>query len=214
MRQVLFMTLNKLKRAVRGALPEIALCIGLLTALCAYVVPVRAQEELAEKLTRLHVIANSDSDEDQTLKLAVRDRIVQEAGYEYGCFDGEIDNALLQRLQKTAQDEVLEQGYLYPVAVTRQTMFFDTRHYDGFSLPAGYYDAVRVVIGEGKGKNWWCVLFPPLCLGAAEQDIEEVARGAGLTEDDVALIREDGTGYVVRFKLAEAWGSLKHWFES
>ena len=79
---------------------------------------------------------------------------------------------------------------------------------------AGYYDAVRVVIGDGEGQNWWCVLFPPLCLGAAEQDIESVALGAGLTDEDVALIREDGTGYVVRFKLAELWGNVRHWIES
>ena len=205
---------NKIKKTVRSALPEIALCIGLLTAFFAYAVPVHAQEQLADKLTRLHVIAHSDSEEDQALKLKVRDRMIEEAGYAYGCFEGEIDDELLDRLQKAAQDEVLAQGFLYPVTVTRERMFFDTRHYDGFSLPAGYYDAVRVVIGDGAGQNWWCVIFPPLCLGAAEQDITSVARGAGLTDDEIALIREDGTGYVVRFKLAELWGNVRHWIES
>ena len=205
---------SKIKKTVRGALPEVALCIGLLAAVFAYAVPVSAQEQLADKLTRLHVIAHSDSEADQALKLAVRDRIIEVAGYEYGHFEGEIDDELLALLQKTAQEEVLAQGFLYPVTVTRERTFFDTRHYDGFSLPAGYYDAVRVVIGDGEGQNWWCVLFPPLCLGAAEQDIESVALGAGLTDEDVALIREDGTGYVVRFKLAELWGNVRHWIES
>ncbi len=204
----------KWKTGCRAALPELALCIGLLTALAVYIVPVHAQEELAEKLTRLHVIAHSDSEEDQALKLMVRDRIVEEAGYEYGSFTGEIDEALLERLQRAAQEEVYKRGYRYPVTVTRENVFFDTRHYDGFSLPAGYYDAVRVVIGAGEGQNWWCVLFPPLCLGAAGQDIDAVAREAGLSDSDIALIREDGTGYVVRFKLAEVWGNLRHWLDS
>ena len=202
---------NKVKKTVCGSLPEIALCIGLLTAVFFYAVPVYAQEQLADKLTRLHVIANSDSEADQALKLAVRDRIIEEAGYSYGCFEGEIDDGLLAQLQEAAQDEVVSRGFAYPVAVTRERMFFDTRHYDGFSLPAGYYDAVRVIIGAGEGQNWWCVLFPPLCLGAAGQDIEDVARGAGLTDEDIALIREDGTGYVVRFKLAELWGNVRRW---
>ena len=202
------------KTAIRSALPELALCVGLLAALAVYIVPVHAQEELADKLTRLHVIAHSDSEEDQALKLQVRDRIIAEAGYAYGSFTGEIDDALLMRLQQAAQQEVYERGYRYPVAVTRENIFFDTRHYDGFSLPAGYYDAVRVVIGAGKGKNWWCVLFPPLCLGPAGEDIDAVAREAGLSDSDIALIREDGTGYVVRFKLAEVWGNVRHWLAS
>ena len=204
---------ERFKKSVRGARPELALLCGLLLALCVCLAPVRAQEGLADKLTRLHVVANSDSAADQSLKLRVRDRILREAGYQYGCFEGRVDDALLRRLQRAAQAEVSARGYGYPVTVTREKMFFDTRRYDGFSLPAGYYDAVRVVIGEGKGKNWWCVLFPPLCLGAAGQDITQAARGAGLTEDEIALIREDGTGYVVRFKLMEAWGSLRHWLD-
>ncbi len=195
----------------RRFLGEIALCIGLVAAVAAYVVPVRAQNSLAGKMTRLHVLANSDSAEDQSLKLKVRDRILREAGYEYGSFTGQIDEQLLERLRSAAQDEVYRQGYRYPVSVSRQTMYFDTRHYEGFSLPAGQYDAVRVIIGEGAGQNWWCVLFPPLCLGAAEQDVSQVAQQAGLSDEDIALIREDGTGYIVRFRLAEAWGRLREW---
>ncbi len=90
-------------------------------------------------------------------------------------------------------------------------MYFDTRVYQGFSLPAGQYDAVRVIIGEGKGRNWWCVMFPPLCTGATRQEVEAIAQQAGLTDDEIGFIRGDGTKYVVRFKLTELWEKLKAW---
>ena len=202
---------SKIKKAVRGALPEVALCIGLLTAVFAYAVPVRAQEQLADKLTRLHVIANSDSEADQALKLAVRDRIIEAAGYEYGHFEGEIDDELLALLQQAAQEEVLARGFLYPVTVTHERTFFDTRHYDGFSLPAGYYDAVRVIIGDGDGQNWWCVLFPPLCLPAAQTgEFSEEASGA----DEMLLREEEGRPkYKMRLAVVEWAQELREKWE-
>ena len=105
--------------------------------------------------------------------------------------------------------EVFRNGYTYPVTVTRENCYFDTRVYETFSLPAGYYDAVRVVIGEGVGKNWWCVIYPPLCAGMCEQDWETVAREAGLTQDEIGLICEED-GYVIRFQLVDWWGKVLH----
>lgn len=183
---------------------EIALLASLLATLLVSAFPLGVQSELADKLTRLHVLANSDSPGDQTLKLQVRDAVLAAS-------EGEpvLNEQLLQKLERTAQAEVIRQGYGYPVTVTREHCYFDTRVYETFSLPAGYYDAVRVVIGEGAGKNWWCVIYPPLCAGMCEQDWETVAREAGLTEDEIGLICEEN-GYVIRFQLIDWWGKALH----
>lgn len=183
---------------------EIALAASLLVAVLMCSVPIRAQNQLAEKLVRLHVLANSDSEADQQLKLTVRDAVLQAAE---GA--GEIDDTLLYRLQQTAQKTIEEEGYAYPVTVTRERTWFDTRRYETFSLPAGYYDAVRVVIGEGEGRNWWCVIYPPLCAGVCEEELADIAKEFSLSEEEISLICEE-EGYIIRFKLADLWGKLLH----
>ena len=183
---------------------EIALVASLLAFFLVCGFPLQVQSKLAEKLTRLHVLANSDSEEDQALKLKVRDAVLKASAGE--CI---LDAALLDQLERAAQMEVFRNGYAYPVTVTRDNCYFDTRVYETFSLPAGYYDAVRVVIGEGVGKNWWCVIYPPLCAGMCEQDWETVAREAGLTQDEIGLICEED-GYVIRFQLVDWWGKVLH----
>lgn len=183
---------------------EIALLATLLATLLVCAFPLQAQSKLAQKLTRLHVLANSDSEEDQKLKLKVRDAVLAASAGE-----PVLNDTLLEKLEQAAQAEVLRQGYTYPVSVTRQECYFDTRQYDTFSLPAGYYDAVRVVIGEGAGKNWWCVIYPPLCAGMCEQDWETVAREAGLTEKEISFICEED-GYIIRFQLVDWWGKVLH----
>ena len=181
---------------------EIALAVSLLVVLMACSVPIRAQGRLADKLVRLHVLANSDSAEDQALKLTVRDAVLRAAE---GV--GEIDDTLLYILQQTAQKTVELEGYAYPVTVTRERCWFDTRHYETFSLPAGYYDAVRVVIGEGDGQNWWCVIYPPLCAGVCEEDLAAIGKEFSLSDEEIFLICEE-EGYIIRFKLADLWGKL------
>ena len=183
---------------------EIALAASLLVAVLMCSVPIRAQNQLAEKLVRLHVLANSDSEADQQLKLAVRDAVLQAAD---GA--GEIDDTLLYKLQQTARKTIEEEGYAYPVTVTRERTWFDTRRYETFSLPAGYYDAVRVVIGEGEGRNWWCVIYPPLCAGVCEEELADIAKEFSLSEEEISLICEE-EGYIIRFKLADLWGKLLH----
>lgn len=183
---------------------EIALLASLLAVLLVCAFPLQAQSKLADKLTRLHVLANSDSPEDQTLKLQVRDAVLAASKGETV-----LDEALLKKLERAARAEVLRRGYHYDVTVTRETCYFDTRVYENFSLPAGYYDAVRVVIGAGAGKNWWCVIYPPLCAGMCQQDWETVAREAGLSEAEIGLICEEN-GYVIRFQLVDWWGKTMH----
>lgn len=183
---------------------EIALAISLLVAVWMCIVPIRAQNRLADKIVRLHVLANSDAVEDQRLKLTVRDAVLQAAE---GV--GEIDDTLLYRLQEEAQRTVETEGYDYPVQVTREHCWFDTREYETFSLPAGYYDAVRVIIGEGAGRNWWCVIYPPLCTGVCEKDLADIGKEFSLSEEEISLICEE-KGYIIRFRLADLWGKLLH----
>ena len=176
-----------------------ALCIGLLLAIGCAGLQASAQHKLSRKLLRLHVIANSDSREDQTIKLKVRDAVLQ---CEVGRYPTE---AQLQRIEQEAISCLRAHGYGEKVQVSCERMYFDTRTYPDFALPAGYYDALRVVIGEGQGKNWWCVVYPSLCTGFAEAEAEGV-----LSEDEVSYIKKDGKKYVLRFKLQELISGLVH----
>lgn len=169
---------------------------------------------LADHVVRLHVLANSDSQADQALKLEVRERILVEAApYLEGITDREEALAVLagalEPLARAGAEAVAQAGYVYPVTVSLEETWFPTKEYEDFALPAGTYTALRVVIGEGGGQNWWCVVFPPLCLGAVSETVEETAALAGLSEDEVSLITGEDEGYVVRFKLLELWDELR-----
>ena len=181
---------------------EAALLISLLIAVLFCMVPVQEQVLLSEKLTRLHVLANSDEPADQQLKLQVRDAVLEAAS---GAV--EINDALLEQMQMAAQQTVASAGYDYAVQVRRERYYFDTRRYDTFSLPAGEYHSVRVIIGDGAGKNWWCVVAPPLCAGVCEAELEEIAVSSGLSEKEISFICEE-KGYVLRFQLVDLWGKL------
>lgn len=189
---------------------EIGLCLGLGLLILTCAIPVYQQERLAEKLTRLHVVANSDGEEDQTLKLQVRDAVLAEIRPE----DDPADAQLLLRLQRAAEDAVAAAGFDQTVRVYRTRMFFDTREYETFSLPAGEYDAVRVELGAAAGRNWWCVLFPPLCAGACQEDLQDIGSMAGLTKEEVSYISGNGTNYIIRFKIAEWWGTFYEWLST
>jgi len=131
--------------------------------------------EVRAETLRLHVMANSDSEGDQELKLKVRDAILEEA-------DGfERTESKLWLIEDAAREIIQAEGYDYPVKAELVNMFFTTRQYGDITVPAGRYDAVRLTIGQGEGENWWCVMFPPMCLPAAmgeklplEIQIEEI----------------------------------------
>ena len=168
---------------------------------------------LAGQVLRLHVVANSDTQEDQVLKLQVRDAVLEQADLllEDVTDRGEAEAVLSQQLQALTEASaavVAGAGYDYPVTVSLEDCWFPTKVYDGFSLPAGNYRALRVVIGAGEGQNWWCVVFPPLCLGSVTEEVASTAAQAGLSEDQVSLITGRDGGYVVKFKLMEWWDSL------
>lgn len=167
-------------------------------------------KSVSQSVLRLHIIANSNSDEDQKLKLDVRDAILRETG---NMFESEGDLAQakldvqthLPEIEKIAQDEVTRQGYSYPVKAQMTNMFFNTRTYNNITLPAGRYDALRITIGEAGGHNWWCVLYPPLCVPAAEPD-QEVKEA--LDEEQVDLV-EKNPKYDVRFAIVEFFEKWK-----
>ena len=194
---------------------ELALLLGLCAAMLWGAWSMQRQDALAQKMIRLHVIANSDSDADQALKLEVRDRVLdftttvlqRSADME----DAQVRlREELTRIEDIAQREIAAQGYDYPVTAQLASAEFPLKEYDGFSLPAGEYMALRLVIGEGAGQNWWCVVYPPLCTAAAT-DMSRTAIQAGLTDDDVSLITEEDAGYVLKFRSLELWEQLRQW---
>ena len=198
---------------------ELALMFGILVAAAAASWLGQEQQELADSVIRLHVIANSDSEADQALKLAVRDRVLEQAEglYPQDATLAEAQAALegqLNALAAAGREVVEEQGYDYPVAAQLTDCWFPTKEYEGFALPAGNYTALRVTIGEGRGQNWWCVAFPPLCLGAASETVDQAAQAGLFTPGQAALVTQDGEGYVLKFKAMELLGELQGFFES
>lgn len=165
------------------------------------------QANLAGRMVRLHVIANSDSQEDQDLKLQVRDAVLTQASaYLAGVEDAQqaarVLESHLTELAQAGQKVVTAQGYDYAVTATVDVSHFPTKYYEGFALPAGNYRALRVSIGAAEGHNWWCVVFPTLCVSTAT-DWQDTAVSGGLTEEDVGLMSEADEGYVLRFKCLE-----------
>lgn len=192
---------------------ELALLLALAVTLLWGAWSADRQEDLARKMIRLHVIANSDSEADQTLKLQVRDKVL---AFATGVLEQSPDMAQAQRqlqavlpqIESVAAEEIAARGYDYPVSARLEPAAFPLKEYDGFALPAGNYTALRLVIGEGAGQNWWCVVYPPLCTTAAT-DLHKTAIAAGLGEDDLALITEEDTGYVLKFRSIELWQELR-----
>lgn len=196
---------------------ELALLLGVAFAALAGVWLDRSQAALADQVIRLHVLANSDSEADQALKLKVRDKVLGVAA------DYFVPGATLEETRATLTDhladiaaagaqQVAEEGYQYPVTVSLEDNYwFPTKQYTDFALPAGEYTALRVVIGEGAGQNWWCVLFPPLCLGSVSETAAQTALSDGFTPDQVSLITGEDEGYVVKFKAIELWEGFQHW---
>ena len=192
---------------------EAALLVGLAVTLLWGVWSLQEQDALERKMIRLHVIANSDTAEDQALKLQVRDAVlVQTTEILENAADMEEAQRTLQQvlpeLEATATEVVKEKGCAYRVSARLERTEFPEKVYDGFALPAGEYLALRLVIGEGAGQNWWCVVFPPLCMTAAT-DLEETAVAAGMVEEDLALMTEENTGYMLNFRSLVLWESLR-----
>ncbi|MGN1043798.1 MAG: stage II sporulation protein R [Acutalibacteraceae bacterium] len=171
-------------------------------------------ECISDKIFRLHIIANSDQDFDQDLKLKVRDRILKDFGSKFKNLSDlvsaeKLTEENIENIKRSAIDEIKANGYDYPVEIYITRMYFNTRTYDDISMPAGVYDALRVVIGEGKGKNWWCVMFPPMCVSAA---CEKDELGTVLNKEEIEIL-ENKREYNFEFKILEIFFQIKNFID-
>lgn len=189
-----------------------AVMIGVALLLIVGLAPVHGEAEIYDSVVRLHVLANSDSDEDQALKLDVRDAILEVASpLLETCSDrAQAEDVLREHLDDiamAAQETVRNAGHSEVVSVDFDEEPYPERSYDSFCFPAGTYLSLRVMIGEAEGHNWWCCLFPPLCKGAASvspKEAENAFISVGLTPDQYKIITEtNSTVYKVRFKILE-----------
>ena len=189
------------------------LVCALLTGLVWCGTVIADRERLNEELIRLHVVANSDTAEDQNLKLLVRDAVITSLRQALADVQDtqqakEYLEENLPKLQELANKTLDAAGSTHRAVVTLCREGFPTRQYDTFSLPAGVYEALRITIGEGEGKNWWCVVFPSLCLPQTSQGFTDTAAGAGFPEAlSGALSGEEP--YQIRFYLLDKLGELE-----
>jgi stage II sporulation protein R len=178
------------------------------------ILPVHAATGVYDSVIRLHVLANSDSEEDQALKLQVRDAVLAYTGELMRGVSSkekaeEILGQNLEQIRAVAAQVLGEQGASSAVEVTLTKEEYPRRAYEQAALPAGEYLSLRVMIGEAEGQNWWCVLFPQMCLSASAVERETSCLAAGLSEGQYRFITgSDGTGYRVRFKLVEMVESM------
>lgn len=173
------------------------------------ILPIHGATGIYDSVIRLHVIANSDSDEDQALKLKVRDEVLSGTEELIGNAASKEEAAAilkqnLNTLKAVAEQTLAREGAPSTVKVTLGQENYPRRAYETAALPAGEYLSLRVKIGEAKGQNWWCVLFPQMCLSAATSERKTSCLAAGLSEGQYRFITgTQGTGYRVRFKLVE-----------
>lgn len=195
---------------MKKILKRIALCACIAGCLWCWGL-ISDRQTLNEELLRLHVVAASDSQEDQDIKLRVRDAVLESISEDLAnVTDMEQARAYilenLPKIQKTANDALKALGCTEEAVATLKKELFDTRVYDTFTLPAGVYDALRITIGEGDGQNWWCVAFPTLCIPATSQGFEEVAAGAGFSETLTKTLEGE---YEIRFYLLDLLGRME-----
>ena len=176
----------------------------------SYIAPfIETSENISDQVFRLHILANSDSAEDQQLKLKVRDEILKKGEKVFASSNSleetiELCKNNIALFQQTAEQCLKDNGSDYEVKVYVDKEYFNTREYDEITLPSGIYNALKIEIGQGKGHNWWCVMFPAICLSSVTDD----ELNKYLSEDEQKLVNSDSK-YEVRFKIVEIYEKLK-----
>lgn len=192
---------------------NMALFFGLMCAVFLSFADFNAScEDLRTNVLRLHIIANSDSESDQQLKLKIRDAILSESG---DLFSGvkDTENAIkiakenLELYCDIANKVIAENGFSYKAKAYIGDSYFETREYEDFTLPAGYYKSLIISVGEAKGKNWWCVIFPEVCIPAASGELSDTVT------DKATEIAEQPNRYIMRFKAVEIYENIKKLFK-
>ena len=189
---------------------DFILIIVLMLTACMIIalVPTEKDAAIYEDTIRLHILANSDAEDDQELKYSIRDKLLLKYGEllsaSYSPEDAKKSaDALLPVIERDVDDWIREAGYEYDSEVSLGVEWYDTREYDGFTLPKGYYTSLQIMLGEADGKNWWCVMYPPLCLDIASEDAYADDAVMGYTKEEYTLI--NGQRYNVKFKLLEVF---------
>ena len=189
-----------------------SLSIGLVLAVIFTLVPFKAEcENISNELFRLHILANSDSEEDQELKLMVRNKVLEYTKTLYKNSNSKGDTISitaenLNNILSVAQDEVYSRGYNYTVSGEITKMYFNTRTYGNSTIPSGMYDALRIKIGKAEGHNCWCVMYPSFCVG------ESISlKDTNLSESEKELIKDE-SNFKVKFKIVEWFEKIKSFF--
>jgi len=191
------------------------LCLTLfLSGLCFAVECSAEKMQLREEIIRLHIVANSDSNADQALKLRVRDGVNNYLGQILAGVDNadqaqKIISENISHIQAVAKEQLAKEGSAYSINVRLGEECFDIRHYDTFSLPSGVYTSLRIEIGKAEGKNWWCVAFPSLCMPATSEKFTEVAADAGFSDQLTESIAKSDK-IEIRFFFLDFLGNLEN----
>ncbi len=186
-----------------------SLVIAFVLSIVFSMIPFSAQcENLSEEVFRLHILADSDSQEAQSLKLKVRDEVLKytQRLYKNANSVGEAESLSAENLDKIARVayKTLErEGVSLPVKAEIKRMYFNTRHYGKVTMPSGFYKALRITIGEGRGHNWWCVMYPSLCVGASTNYDELKSK---TSDDEYKMMTDDG--YEFKFKIVEYFENI------
>lgn len=188
-----------------------SLLVILASAVIIAVIPTDAEGAIYEDTLRLHILANSDSEEDQALKLSLRDKILEKYSSELSACGSiteatEKTEALIGDIERDSEEWLRDMGAGYDVSATVGVEWYDTREYESFTLPRGYYTSLRVIIGEGEGRNWWCVMYPPMCVDIATEKAPADDALIDYTKEETALI--EGGGYRIKFKLLELFSEF------
>ncbi len=187
------------------------------TFICAFSYVNAVSTNIQNSVFRLHVIANSDSEEDQNLKYIVRDKVLEYINSISSNLNSKEDvirlaNKNIDKIQKIAEKTIHENGYDYSVKLNIGNFAFPTKTYGDISFPAGFYDALKIEIGEAKGQNWWCVMFPPLCFvdvtsGIVPEESKEVIK-ENLSEEEYQLLSENSNDVNFKFKIVEMFQNI------
>ncbi len=200
-------------KSVKNRIIASVLCGTVFVSILAFANFSNRCEQVRDSVFRLHIIANSDNEDDQILKLKVRDALLAASGDFFADCQTRDDSVAEARehiadFENIAAEVISQNGFDYGVTASVGTTFFGTRSYDDFTLPAGEYEALRVVIGEGRGKNWWCVMFPAVCLpSATDSKIED-----SLTEGGAEIVKNE-VKYKASFKCVEWYENVKAFFK-
>lgn len=207
-----FISISNIKRLLL-----LLLLLFIYTFICAFSYVSAVSNDIQDSVFRLHVIANSDSAEDQNLKYIVRDKVLEYINSISGNENSKEDvinlaKSNINEIQKIAENTINENGYNYSVKLNIGNFAFPTKTYGDISFPAGFYDALKIEIGEAKGQNWWCVMFPPLCFvdvtsGVVPKESKEVIK-ENLSEEEYELLSENSNDINFKFKIVEMFQNI------